>query len=345
MSTTAQSRLPFELILQIIDCLIPSPLPIALPASHPTTKTLLSLARTCRSLHPTAIRMLYGHCLYVDYYNHFKFRSLWMRLQLASNTVHEDQRLLSFSCSTHENYLAQTKSPSFALKSIPRVPILQYTSSLYLSPHVIRGSDHHIFWTYDLLCFVAPVLRRLIIDLPLRSLSSDDAVERGLQRSLKQAFLQLSQLESFCCVRDELYLGDFEEWGLVGGARRVWACWPKLRHLALYNVVADMDFWQDVARSKQLDTLVLTRADGLDETDIMVGLRLRNGDAQLCVILVNVENDHPTLLGKDTWMEKERKEIREVNVPTSFYGDDDVIELCQEWVERRLLRGDVNLES
>jgi len=269
-----------------------------------------------------------------------------MTVQSSSSSMQKSQGLLSFSGSKYENHPVQIGSPRLALRSIPRVPILQYTTSLYLSPHVIIGSDHHLFWTYDLLCFVAPVLRSLIINLPLRSLSSEDAVERGLQRSLKQAFLQLNQLELFCSVfQDELYLGDFEEWGLVGGARRVWASWPKLRHLALYNVLADMDFWQDVAKLEQLDTLILTRADGVNETDIMEGLRLRDGDTQLSVIFVNVENDHPTLRGKHNWTEKERKRIREVNVPTSFYGDDDVVELCQQWVKRRLLRGEVNLES
>lgn len=35
--------------------------------------------------------------------------------------------------------------------------------------------------------------------------------------------------------------------------------------------------------------------------------------------------------------------VREVNVPVSYYGDDDDIELCQGWVKRRMLTGKVGV--
>jgi hypothetical protein len=68
LTSECQPQLPPEILLYIIEnCIIrPSNPPIAFPPNHLTTKTHLSLARTCRAAYAPALRVLYNHCLYID---------------------------------------------------------------------------------------------------------------------------------------------------------------------------------------------------------------------------------------------------------------------------------------
>ena len=146
-------------------------------------------------------------------------------------------------------------------------------------------------------------------------------------------------------MRDELYLNCYEP-DINEDEPPVWSLWPKLRALALYNPdVGDASmtsFWPHLGKLEHLETLVLTRSDGTDSTDIKEEWRKCCGDKErvVNVVLVNVEYDHRALMGKDMWKEDDKMVVREVNVPTSFYGDEDFIELCQAWVKRRMLRGE-----
>jgi hypothetical protein len=56
----------------------------------------------------------------------------------------------------------------------------------------------------------------------------------------------------------------------------------------------------------------------------------------LDIILVNVECSHETPLGEERW-KKDNVSVRKLDVPTSYYGDEDEVVLCQEWVKRRML--------
>lgn len=177
--------------------------------------------------------------------------------------------------------------------------------------------------------------------MPLRSYySEDDAL--GIRPILRSAFADLPALEEFCSVRDELYLDTLvapsEEW-------LVWSLWPKLRTLALYNVdVLNHRFWEGLRQLENIETVVLTRSDGLEEVDIKREWRKQFDEAtearSLSIVLVNVEAEHKVLVGRDSWKEDDKMQVRELNVPTSYYGDEDPIVLCQQWTKRSVLHGE-----
>ncbi len=156
---------------------------------------------------------------------------------------------------------------------------------------------------------------------------------------MREAFESLVELEIFCSAQDELYLfgtrpSEYSD--------QVWPAWPKLRILALYNsVVTEVGYWQALARLEFLETLVLTRSDGQDDVDVKAEWRrVARNKRPLTILMVNVEEDRlwRPLRGKKDWVEDEIV-VKEINVPTSYYGDEDVIDLCQVWVKKKILQG------
>ncbi|KAM0246581.1 hypothetical protein ACHAP5_004706 [Fusarium lateritium] len=110
----------------------------------------------------------------------------------------------------------------------------------------------------DILFALAPVLKILAVEMPLRTLYRGDD-HYGIRKILRQGFETLSNIEEIVSVRDELYLdstGGFED-------PQVWTQWPKLKRIALYNVSADEYLWQNMLLCPQLETAIFTRADGV----------------------------------------------------------------------------------
>jgi hypothetical protein len=316
--------LPFELLHQIIDSLVPSSLTtqIALPQTHATTKALLALTRTCKTTSPIALRHLYTHCLFIDSPS---------RLQCIADTL----------------------SPKTARD------LREHATSLYLAPFVGETIDdvETIHAVCRLLSRINPVLRRLVIDMPLRGYDEDaEPLLRGFRSELGEAFRKLALLEMFCSVRDELHLRDDEsEVGMPAGwGEPVWKNWKKLRTLALYNVDIFWDasatqlFWRSVAKLRSLENLILTRCDGLDDIRFEDMWREVGGDKdrekKLEVVIFDVEAGHRVQL-EGVLNIGEKLSVRQVNAPTSYYGDDDPIELCQEWTKRTIMKGEETLES
>jgi hypothetical protein len=124
------------------------------------------------------------------------------------------------------------------------------------------------------------------------------------------------------------------------------ALWPKLRTLALYNPgVSAAQFWPCLGRLGHLETLVLTRSDGLESVDMKGEWREHCGDKErrLRVVLVNMECEHRVPMVREGWRKEDEVIVREANVPVSYYGDDDDRELCREWVKQRMLRGEAGV--
>ncbi|ROW17956.1 hypothetical protein VPNG_00275 [Cytospora leucostoma] len=140
--------------------------------------------------------------------------------------------------------------------------------ALYLAPFGRTIDDQPAaLWLRELFCLVHPTLRRLVVDMPLRSLQpADDHL--GVRATLREAFGMLTGLEELASVRDQLYLDVLEpEWRAGRAEPAVWASsWPGLRRLALYGVPADERFWRAVGRMRVLETVVLARPDFLDDT-------------------------------------------------------------------------------
>jgi len=172
--------------------------------------------------------------------------------------------------------------------------------------------------------------------MPLRSYYLDDS-----RPILRSAFENLTELEEFCSIRDELYLDT-----LLAPSEEalVWSLWPKLRTLALYNVdVWSQRFWKGLRQLENIETVVLTRGDGLGVVDIKREWNKQFGKLtetrSLNIVLVDIEAEHQ-ILGKDSWKKDDTMQVKVLNVPTSYYGDEDPVALCQQWTKRSVLLGE-----
>ncbi|KAJ9157448.1 hypothetical protein NKR23_g754 [Pleurostoma richardsiae] len=310
-------RLPLELILHIITCLVPSNPAAFLPLSTSSTKTLIAFTLVCRATSPVAKRLLRQHCLSITSSSRLRDLLLCISIQAASPSPSPDRA---------------------ALRSL---------TSLYLAPFPPGRLDDlpTALWVRELFLTVSGTLTRLVVDMPLRSLwPADDHLD--VRANLRQGFEALARLEELVCVRDELFLRVSEpEWHVDEGPP-LWASaarWPRLRRLALYNADAGAPgFWRAVGAAPRLETLVLTRADGLEEGVCPKTEYFAVADRPLTVVLVDVEARRPEGMPRWRWRDVDpegRMRVAAYDVPTSFYGDEDEIELCQEWVKGAALRG------
>jgi hypothetical protein len=130
-------------------------------------------------------------------------------------------------------------------------------------------------------------IRRMVIDMPLRSAYPDRRNRRELRLPLRNAFRQLMAMEEFTTIRDELYLSTtFPRRSNVEPP--VWSRWPNLKRLALYNVDISHDLLLNVGRVRALQTLVLTRPDGMEDLS-----SLRNAlTLGTTIIIANVWEGH-----------------------------------------------------
>lgn len=305
--------LPTEILLNVLDFVAPSAaLPhIALSPNHPTTKTLIALTYTSRALLPTARRLLYTHCLY----------------------IHTSSRLKKLATSLQ------------SLKGQDNGDLLAHATSLYIRPFPVWDTIAEIDVANDIqsvLQILAPRLRRLLVDIPFRSVyPEDDPTMIQVQTVLRTTFQELPALEEFSSIRDEVYLQT--EPG-VAMESYIWSGWNQLKTLILYNVDVSLPkFWEGLHRLQNLETVVLTRADGLGEVEMKQEWKKQFGDGEerpLNMVLVNVEAEHITPVGSTGWNKEDKLQVRVLNVPISYYGDEDLIILCQHWIKRRVLFGE-----
>ncbi|CAG8953927.1 hypothetical protein HYFRA_00010888 [Hymenoscyphus fraxineus] len=227
--------LPLEILILIIRKLPPQPphIPIALPATDVLTKTFIALSLTNTAFHAIAIDYLYKYCLFID--------KPW-RLTALLRSLGTLQNLKS-------GISRQGVSPA-------------NITSLVLKPyHNGTIADRRIAEEINaLFTILAPNLKRLVIDMELRSLYPEDDDE-GIRPILRMAFEKLTAIEVFCSTRDELFLNL--HWPLHPEPP-VWSYWKNLTTLALYNV--DMEnFMPYVKVMDSIKTLVLTNADSIDD--------------------------------------------------------------------------------
>jgi hypothetical protein len=221
-STERPMPLPIELVLEVITCLLPPLDTTILSPFDDTTKTLLSFTLVCHETRRLASRYLAQHCVYLD----------------------SPERLYSLTADT-------SKTRYYPL-----------ITDCLLSPFGDNIDDAPLCAsTADLLLSTCHTLRKLVIDVPLRTCYPED--DHGAVRSvLRAGFESLLSLEEFVSVRDELYLDVYEKEHAF-----VWAKWPKLKRMALWNPDCDETFWRHVAEHPSLNILILSNADSLGDTD------------------------------------------------------------------------------
>ena len=282
--------LPLELVLNIITCSLPSSLDALLDAAHPTNKLLPTFTLVCHETRRLANRYLRQHCVYLS----------------------SERRLGSF------------------LRAIPDQPALQSVTSLSLAPFHNHIDDLPLCsWIRELLCYTCETLRRLIIDIPLRTLYPEDD-HLAVRRVLREGFERLVNLEEFVSTQDELYLDVFD-----GEFAVLWKSWPKLKKLALWNVAADEVFWRHVSLHPSLQTLILSSPDCLMEVDPEVEYH-KHTTRPIRVLICSAANRYRRRLdylpNTDCQYPKEMMQISEYFLPDTH--ESWAFRLHQEYVKR-----------
>ncbi|CAD0113236.1 unnamed protein product [Aureobasidium uvarum] len=302
-------QLPVEIVDHIIRSTIPDTNHLAYPASDLTTKTLLAYLTVSKAASQTARSLLYIHCLYID--------TPW-RLDL----------------------LLRRSSLRASVSTIQR---------LYLSPFPgrtirVRKVVNQIA---ELFTILSSNLKRLVVDMPLRSHYPEEDVTDQLRPILRKGFEQLVHLEEFCSIRDELYLACHVralspevQAEFINGF--VFQKWTKLRRLALYNQMLDSEFRTALANMPNLDTVVLSRPD-------------YDYDFRLNEVIARFE-DHVKVVIVDATDDAAQAGMRKLSTDTDSPQDtlsnawkleflirknQDSISAVQEWSLQRMLEGEL----
>lgn len=295
-------HLPTEIILQVIDNLVdfgPTK-PVAIDIADVRTRVLYSLLTVCRTVHSVAKRHLWTSCMSIDSPH---------RLSLLLRTLEE---------------------PPFSFEVKPLI------TSLYLSPYSgnIDNVDtaSHIL---KLFTIVGPTLKRLVSNIPLRTLHPEED-ENLVRPVLRRAHTHLVNLEESTSVRDELFLSTkIDHWNNEP-EEEVWTLWPKLRRLALYNVMVNESWTDNIKKMEHLETLALTRADGLAQFPLPQMFAHRDKPKHLRLLIINessfnFNNDVNMGLGAiyedSNGVEVQVPDLREfkgtveiIKVPVTMYG-------------------------
>ncbi|CAG9943073.1 unnamed protein product [Clonostachys rosea f. rosea IK726] len=280
-------RLPNELLLHVIRFLEPTGAEF-LSAAHQTTKTLLALMRLCKTTNEAAGSIFSRQCIHLD------SEDRTLRPSFAGITSIFLESFLEYTDEL-EGTLALVEpnpcGPSDLTQeghSSSRVGEVEEENNDGAEEFAGDGADEEdkdveddfmpmrpcphpqindlpvATAVHDILIAVAPTLRRLMVNIPLRSLYPEED-QLGVRAVLRQGFESLVNLEEFASVQDELFLTTIPgRFGLFQD--EVWAtCWPKLRRLYLYNPLIEEELWFDVVRSPNLEVVMTGGPDGNEE--------------------------------------------------------------------------------
>lgn len=237
MST--QARLPLEIILQIVEASMPVGRPnFVFDVASPDAQLLASWSQVCRATYEIATRFLRQHCVYIN--------------SLA--------RLRGFLQSLEAARSYETASvPS----TLPPVLPLTRVSTIYvgLNKQSTR-SVHTSYLIRRLFRELGSSVRRLILDLPFRTLRGDEDFDNvRVNREMFQAVLALTNLEEFVTLGGLPTL-DFWNPNFSLDEENVdfWQRWPKLRLLAGFQVTIREEYlWLNIAKTTSLEKVVLAQ--------------------------------------------------------------------------------------
>jgi hypothetical protein len=300
------SVLPSELFLIVLDELVGTrdgQRPIAYGPAHATTASLRNLTLVSREIYPIASRYLYSYCVYLD--NCTKFTTF--------------REILGLKLASHPHTLNHAE-PGRHANSSPDIP--RYITSAFLSPITAPHDTASIPLVrlphiVDLCMTVGRTLKRLALDLqPIPAAASEVEFVRP-HISQNNIFLQMPLLEELIASYNVLDYFPYAP--------------PNLKRLAITcqeikDIQVDFCF-----STSSLETLVFLRPPELRSADIDLIFSSYKGKS-LDVILVDVNSNHRTPNGAETTSNNEVVRIWEMDVPVSFYGDEDEIILCDNYI-------------
>jgi len=287
------SLLPHEVLIQILEYLVPSPPPLILPPHHISVKTLLSLTRVSRAVHETAIRLLYTYCVYIDQPWRMHKLCLALLLQEGIESTHltglplwVDHDLGISEAGANEPDAFLEKIPPLEQEGLKAhyLPARPYTlsrlrphkfiKSIYLQllddpkltndlqPYQITDQDLSVMHSLsNTLTLIHLTLRHLIININTSSNPSgcDMNRRRSINLSLRISLFSLRGLETCCSVRDECYFNSTQQLGLPRvHYPPVWHNYKNLCILVLTEAYWLSNwFWRIAVRLPHLRTVVL----------------------------------------------------------------------------------------
>lgn len=309
MAPKSYPRLPPELLQLVVESVLPANTQALIPTNHSAARTLLALTRVSRVTYRLASRLLRQRCLYMESSRRLGDVLLCM------------------------NRFVPTLPPTLSLRHV---------TSLYLAPFEgSLGDQPTAMWVRELFCEVADTLRRLVVQMPFRSLDPlDDHL--NVRRTLRDGFQQLTKIEEFAC------LGEYPALSVPDGNTDVWRLWPELRRLVLFDVPADSHWlWWDIATLRQLRHVVLARPQNLEAVNIKDEYfhKLPRDhpalDREICVVLLDAAYEIPAVpvAGWAQIDPEGRMTVEQYEVPIPFYGDETPSEMVTGWVKRGALDG------
>jgi hypothetical protein len=306
-----QSIIPLELFLNVLDQLVGTldgVLPIAYSPTNSVTQSLRSLTLVSRDVYPIASRYLYSHCLYLDHCTSYT------RLR----------RTLGLNLGYHPQALHGETGLNDRFADIP-----QYITSVFLSPlKTDRDSSAtplvRLPQIIDLCKTIGRTLRRLALDIqPVYTVHSEIELVKPYT-SENNIFLHMPNLSELITSYDALDCFPAPP--------------PNLKRLAITSQElkeTQLDFCFSIS---SLQTLVFLRPLELLSTDVDLVFSSYKGKS-LDVMLVDVNSNHRTPTGTRTWKDADSVRIWEVDVPTSFYGDEDELILCDNFIWTEGVKG------
>ncbi|KAF2257709.1 hypothetical protein CC78DRAFT_187640 [Lojkania enalia] len=310
----AFSSLPTELFLNILNQLVGTRdgcQPIAYAASDPITKTLRTLTLVSRGIYPVASQFLYGHCLYLDNCRNYS----QFRRTLGLGLGHHPDALQYGQAGRNEKLFAEAK-------------VTQHITSLFLSPQKTNQCGNvpmiRLPQIIDLCNTIGSTLKRLAMDLqPIYASASEiEAIKPHI--STNNIFLSMTKLEDLVCSFD---ITDYFP-----------SPPPNLKRLAITSQFLNEPLLRFCLSTSSLETLFLLRRPELKAADINKIFQYYHG-RHLDVILVDVSANHRTPDNTRDWQPDDRVAIHELDVPKSYYGDEDDLILCDSWIWNQAVRG------
>lgn len=304
-STQAFSVLPLELFLHVLDQLVGTSSglqPIAYNSSSHATKTLRTLTLVSRNVYYVASQYLYSHCLYLDNCTNYTR----LRRTLGLNIGHHPQTLKYGEAGRSDELFARTT---------------RYMTSIFISPlkadKDIDTPMVRLPQVIDLCCTLGRTLKRLALDLHPIYASTSEVLHVKPHLSENNIFLHMPHLEELITSYNAVNYFPYAP--------------PNLKRLAItFQELKDteVDF---CFSTSSLETLVFLRPPELAASDVDLVFSSYKGSS-LDVILVDVNSNHRTPTGTRAWKESDAVRMWEIDVPTSFYGDEDELVLCDTHV-------------
>lgn len=302
------SVLPLELFYNILDQLVGTrdgQHPIAYEPSSVTTKTLRALTQVSRDIYPIASRYLYSNCLYLDNCtNYARFRRT-----LGLNLGYHPQALKYGEAGRNDQL--------FTVADAPR-----YITSIFISPmHSMKDGKAmpmvRLPQIIDLCNTIGRSLKRLALDFQTMYTPASEVALIKPHISENNIFYYMSNLEELIVSFDVADYFPFPP--------------PNLKRLAI--TVQEMrdtplDFCFLIP---SLQMLVFLRPPELAAKDVDLFFDAYTGNS-LDIVLVDVNSNHRTPTNTRSWNDDDKVRVWEADVATSFYGDDDDLILCDNWI-------------